>query len=387
MKALFFSLLTTISVVTTSFSQVLPPKEAYPITVKQIHSGHSLTDPLFHPWPGQYRYLISEVLDGDYDSLGKSTIPGSPMFWRWNNEHTLSPVSARYDIDEWELMVITEGIPIPDNGANPPLITPANEHLSLYVNNAWNNGNYGQGTSTLLWSTWTNIDDSNGPWRATLDEYESHWEEMMDYANANRPSGATPVYMIPGHRMMARLYDDIQNDLVPGITNINQFFSDNIHVNDIGAYAVAMIHYACIFNQSPVGLTNNLYSPFDVSSHSIPSPELALYLQTMIWDVVTSYSRTGISIPLSISDASSGNENINTSDPLNDVLIFPNPAHDHIRIEHGGESSKNETQYAILNSLGDIIISSNDSQINISSLIPGCYIIKIGSAHKKFIKY
>jgi len=29
------------------FCQDLPPKQAYPLDVKHIHSGHSLTDPLF----------------------------------------------------------------------------------------------------------------------------------------------------------------------------------------------------------------------------------------------------------------------------------------------------------------------------------------------------
>ncbi|MGB1248290.1 MAG: hypothetical protein ACPG4Z_05350, partial [Chitinophagales bacterium] len=86
------------------------------------------------------------------DDIEQATIPGSPMFWRWDNETDLE-TSARYDIADWELLVITEGIPIPDNGGTPPLITPANEYLSLYVNNAWDNGNDGNGVNTLLWTT------------------------------------------------------------------------------------------------------------------------------------------------------------------------------------------------------------------------------------------
>ncbi|MFN8338593.1 MAG: hypothetical protein U0T36_06195 [Saprospiraceae bacterium] len=58
------------------FSQDLPPKQAYPYDVKQIHSGHSLTDPLFYPhWPGQYVNLMT-TLRGNWagDDIGKSTI-------------------------------------------------------------------------------------------------------------------------------------------------------------------------------------------------------------------------------------------------------------------------------------------------------------------------
>ena len=285
----------------------LPPKEPYPLDVRQIHSGHSLTDPLFgQPWPGQYVNLISE-LRGTWagDDIGKATIPGSPMFWRWDHDHdNYGSPSARYDIDNWELLVITEGVPLPyDDGSS---LWVSSDYLSRFVNNALNNGDQGNGAATLLWTTWTNIDDSDGPWRQTLDEYEPRWEQMADYANENRPSGTPPVYLIPGHRMMARLYDDIQLNLVPGISNINEFFSDNIHTNSLGDYAIAMIHYACIFNESPVGLPNDLM-PNPPAGFQIPSPELALYLQGMIWEVVTNYPRTGISglvVPVSWVDFS-----------------------------------------------------------------------------------
>lgn len=360
----------------SSFGQVLPPKQAYSLDVKQIHSGHSLTDPLFgQPWPGQYVNLMSD-LRGVWagDDIGKATIPGSPMFWRWDNENTLSP-SARYDIGDWELLVITEGIPIPNDGGSPPLITPANESLSLYVNNAWTNGNKGSGVPTLLWTTWTNLDNSNGPWRPTLDAYEIFWEEMMDYANANRPSSATPVYIIPGHRMMARLYDDIQANLVPGITDIDEFFSDNIHTNSLGDYAIAMIHYTCIFNKNPVGLPNDLM-PNPPSDFQIPTPALALYLQTMIWEVVTSYSRTGITDPtLSISD-----------DALTarDISIYPNPLTDYLYIEKNDITM--DERYSIYNRLGQEVYKGNANQVNLSHLPSGLYFFKIGNLTHKIVK-
>ena len=359
----------------TLIAQELPPKEPSPIDVKQIHSGHSLTDPLFHPWPGQYRYLIYDILNGNYDNLGKATVPGSPMFWRWDNEHTLDP-SARFDIQNWELLIITEGIPIPDDGNTPPQITPAKEYLSNYVNNAWINGNNGNGAATLLWTTWTNIDDSDGPWRQMIDEYEVLWEEMMDYANDNRPDGATPVYIIPGHRMMAQLYDDIQSGLVPGITSIDDFFSDTIHLNDLGAYAMAMIHYACIYNESPVGITNNLFAQNDQENKDIPSMELANYLQTMIWQVVINYSRTGITDEtLSIND----NAKPNTID-----CVFPNPAKDKLTICNNDKD--NTDKVIIFDLTGKIMLSTYQTEIDIRDLSSGYYFISKGGKFSKFIK-
>lgn len=316
----FFTLSVIISCISILSSQNLPPKTAYPFNIKQIHSGHSLTDPLFANWPGQYVNLVAHVNNMQgwqlFDVMvGKSTIPGSPIKARWDNPPGYGAPDARHQINNWALLTITERVPMAYEGGNSAQwyldwIQEQKTYLSLFVNNAWNNGNNGAGAPTLLWTTWTNIDNRDGPWRQMLDIQGGEWERMQDYANANKPTNAPHVYIIPGHKMMARLYDDIQLNQVPGITNINQFFSDNIHVNTLGAYAVAMIHYACIFNQSPVGLTNNLL-PSAPSGTPLPSPALAHYLQTMIWQVVTTYNRTGISaaLPVTFSNLQGYNEN------------------------------------------------------------------------------
>jgi hypothetical protein len=286
-----------------AFSNVqaqLPPKEAYPFYVLQIHSGHSLTDPLFYPhWPGQYVNLMTEVL-GTWsgDMIGKSTIPGSSLSWRWDNPPCCGAPDARHDIDDWELLSITQSVPLYYEGGSTQqwyieAIAEQRQKLSDFTNNAWQNGNGGAGAPTLLWTTWTNIDNSDGPWREMLDILGEEWENMQDFANDNLLPGSPPVYLIPGHKMMAKLYDDIQLGIVPDVDHISDFFGDNIHTNELGAYAIAMIHYACIYNMSPVGLPNNLL-PNAPGGTPIPSVELAAYLQNMIWEVVTSYPPTGI---------------------------------------------------------------------------------------------
>lgn len=313
-------------------AQPLPPKQAYPFMIRQIHSGHSLTDPLFYPhWPGQYVNLMAGVTSQSSWQLidkiiGKSTIPGSAISSRWNNPPKYGAPDARTGISSWELLSITERVPLLYEGGSTQQwyidgIAEQRNALSLFVNNAWENGNNGKGAATLLWTTWVHIDGSSGDFRAMLDVQGREWERMQDHANANRPSGAPPVYLIPGHKMMARLYDDIEAGRVPGITSITQLFSDQIHTNELGAYAIAMIHYACIFNRSPVGLPAKLI-PNATTSTPIPSAELAAYLQTMIWDVVTTYDRTGISATTGVSQSTANA----------DVIIAPNPASDLLHI-------------------------------------------------------
>jgi hypothetical protein len=207
-----------------------------------------------------------------------------------------------------------------------------------------------------------------------LDTQGAEFERMQDFANTNRPAGAPNVYIIPGHKMMARLYDDIQLNLVPGITNISQFFSDNIHTNSLGAYAIAMIHYACIFNQSPVGLTNVLM-PNAPSDFQTPSPALAAYLQNMIWEVVTTYPRTGmISIPLNIAE-----NNI-----PNNIFVYPNPTADFIYISE--ENSHLNSEKIIFNSIGVQVDRGIDNTMNLSHLSSGIYILRVGNHSIKIVK-
>lgn len=366
------------------FAQILPPKKAYPFTVKQIHSGHSLTDPLFHPhWPGQFVNLVGYKTNEEAWKLmdkmvGKSTVPGSAMKHRWENKVGYGAPDARLDIANWELLCITERVPLNYQGGNSQQwyldgIQEQKEYLSRFVNNAWTNGNNGNGAGTLLWTTWTNLDNSNGPWRQMLDIQGAEFERMQDYANANRPSGAPPVYIIPGHKMMARLYDDIPKGIVPGITNINQFFSDNIHTNIFGGYAIAMIHYACIFNESPVGLPNELLPNLPPTIQQ-PSPALATYLQTMIWDVVTKYPRTGITSTTSVDN-----------EATYVLTVYPNPARDFIQIQTPNQI--NVSEITIRNNLGSIVYNGNDNKISIKHLPSGIYFLTIGNYHTSFLKY
>lgn len=351
--------------ISTSLGQALPPKAAYPFDVKQIHSGHSLTDPLFgQPWPGQFVNLLT-LLRGTWaeDNVGKSTVPGSSLNWRWHNPVEYGP-DARLDISDWELLSITERVPLAYDGGNSQpwyldLIQEQREYLSLFVNNAWQHGNRGQGASTLLWTTWTNIDDSDGPWRDMLDIQGEAFERMQDYANSNKSEDAPPVYIIPGHKMMARIYDDIALGRVPDITDISQLFSDNIHTNSLGDYAIALIHYACIFNKSPEGLPHDLM-PNAPEYFKKPSLALAHYLQSMIWEVVTSYPRTGIY-------SSTSSNNLHVAD--HSVVVFPNPVSNRIVF-----SKEMHAQWMTLT--GQIVLDQkNVREMDVSTLPPSLYIL------------
>ncbi|MCS6979441.1 MAG: T9SS type A sorting domain-containing protein [Flavobacteriales bacterium] len=371
-------------------AQNLPPKAPYPFNIKQLHCGHSLTDPLFNPWPGQFVELIAQQngFAGGWQAwgslVGSATLAGAWMRFHWDTtlawcgqdnsvacyEANMNP---RFDINQWQVLVITENM-------EGPLALTAHqspEHLSWFVNNTWQAGHNGAGAPTLLWTNWGGLDgstyyfgDSYGVpgatdgsatgWRQLLDMMESGWHQMQDYANAHRPPGCPPVYIIPGNRMMARFYDDIQQGLVPGISHVNAIFSaDGVHLNDLGNYMVTMIHYACLFNQSPVGLPHTL-----MSGTNIP-PAFAQYVQHMVWDVVTHYPRSGLTHLASISQNRHGS-----------LKIFPNPTKGPVFLSVEGESPISTSMAQIFDISGQCVGTFSGTSTDLSWLAPGLYVLQ-----------
>lgn len=373
-------------------AQTLPPKPAYPFNIKQLHCGHSLTDPLFNPWPGQFVELMAQQnsLSGGWQAwgnlVGSATLAGAWMRFHWDT--TLSwcgqdpniacyeaNMNPRFDINHWQLLVITENMegPLTLNAHQSP------QHLSLFVNNSWQYGNNGQGAPTLLWTNWGALDGSSyyfgdtygvpaatdgsaSGWRQLLDMMEPGWHQMQDYANANRPSGCPPVYIIPGNRMMARFHDDVQAGQVPGISHVNQIFNaDGVHLNDLGNYMVTMIHYACLFNQSPAGLPHNL-----MTGVSVPSA-FANYVQNMVWDVVTQYPRSGIYTATSIPYREHAQEALR---------IYPNPTYGPVCVSlpAGMESSTERLEIRDISGRKIMEITSGKNA-DLSPLLPGYYAV------------
>ncbi|MGI9316348.1 MAG: hypothetical protein ACR2QW_03350, partial [bacterium] len=85
-----------------------------------------------------------------------------------------------------------------------------------------------------------------------------------------------------------------------GLTTPTEIFAqssdgtmDTIHLNDIGSYLVALVHYTVLYGKSPVGLPHNLLNA-DGQAAVAPSKEAASLMQTVTWEVVSNNFRTGL---------------------------------------------------------------------------------------------
>lgn len=155
------------------------------------------------------------------------------------------------------------------------------------------------GARVYLYESWPRLDDPKG-WLKRLDmDLGTHWEGKIllhDFQSA-RP----PVHVIPAGQVMAHFVRSIET--MGGLENVRgreDLFArqsdgtlDPIHVNDLGAYLVALTHYAVLYHRSPEGLPHALMRA-DGTPADAPRPQVARLMQKSVWEVVTHYPKTGV---------------------------------------------------------------------------------------------
>jgi hypothetical protein len=80
---------------------------------------------------------------------------------------------------------------------------------------------------------------------------------------------------------------------IDGLAGRADLFRDHIHLSDLGAYLVALTHYAVLYRQSPVGLPHAL-SRADGTPAAAPGPDAARLMQELAWATVTAHPRSGV---------------------------------------------------------------------------------------------
>lgn len=245
-----------------------------PLSTRVIMSGHSLTDPI-----PPYLSAMVGAAGGRGAVIERSTIPGSTLDWRW--AHPGNPVDAKAVIGQYDLLVLTERVPLLDTMVyhNSP------QEALRWVMHAWENG-----AETVLYATWvtlatgpeaTDAESRAGlPFRKRLEREQERWNEIRAHVNANRPEGMNELQMIPGPQIMLALDAAITAGKAPGLRDIRDVFYDEIHVNDTGAYLMALAHFAVIYDRDPRDI------PAGLGRTAVPDPELARWLQALVADVV-----------------------------------------------------------------------------------------------------
>ncbi len=152
-----------------------------------------------------------------------------------------------------------------------------------------------------VYETWHPLDDPDG-WLERLDaDLTRYWENgvLLPDLAVNAPQ--SPVRVIPAGQVMARFVREVEaRGGVGNIRTREDLFArgedgslDPIHINDLGAYLVGLTHYAVLYHRSPQGVPHELRRA-DGTMAKAPDAEAAALMQRIVWDVVTSYPKTGV---------------------------------------------------------------------------------------------
>lgn len=350
--------------------------------VNAFYVGHSLSDQI----PDMVKSLADDHANVNFDWVYQS-IPGAPLRWQWDrkdaNDYYANPphyygfydMNGGLPVGNFDVLVLTEAVPRYGN-----LIEETYEYadsffvysnlynpeIKIYLYEDWH---------CILSGTPTQCDydvDSN-PWRQRIEDDLSMWESVVDTLN-RRFNPTNPVCLIPAAQGLAQVYDSIYAGVLPGLNTIEDIFSDNIHLNDIGKYFVACVHFSTVFATSPVGLTNQLQVWWG-GDFEAPSDELAIRFQEIAWNVASNYPNSCIATTVN---------NINVELENDITNIYPNPVSDFLFIDCERESP--ESKNFIYNIYGTLVYTTEMNKIDLSFLSPGIYFIKRKNTVLKFIK-
>lgn len=140
-----------------------------------------------------------------------------------------------------------------------------------------------------LYETWHRLDDPDG-WEARIaGDRAALWE-----AGLLRPALAKGhlLHVIPGGALLAAAVGAAERGDLPGITSRHEFFSDEIHLSDLGSWTIAMLHYACLYRRSPEGLAARL--PRGDGTLAGAPEDAAAALQALAWKIASDDPLSGI---------------------------------------------------------------------------------------------
>lgn len=150
-----------------------------------------------------------------------------------------------------------------------------------------------------LYESWHGLDVAEG-WleRIEADLPEEWLGRVLAPAEARRGTGA--IYLIPGGQAMAAVARAAEDGRLPGVTSREALFArddegglDPIHMGDLGAYVVALTHYAVIWQRSPVGLPHRLQRADGTEADAF-TDEAAREVQAIVRDTVARVPYSGV---------------------------------------------------------------------------------------------
>ncbi len=141
--------------------------------------------------------------------------------------------------------------------------------------------------STLLYQCWPDIDKTNAAaWLRYVEQELFAWECIAAQVNHSLAAAkrADRVSVVPGGLALSKLVQRVLAGELPEVAGtpkqrLDAIFADHVHLQPLGIYLLASVHYAALFGDSPVG---------GAAPPEIPAA-LRPVLQQLAWDTVQAY--------------------------------------------------------------------------------------------------
>jgi hypothetical protein len=248
---------------------------------KILFVGHSLVGPTLP-------VLVEAGLQhmGETAQVQAQIINGAPLAYSWDNAADAEGADGRAVLATGVTdLILTEAIPLAGqmqwNDSKGMVARWADAAQAgtpdarVWVYESWHSLASGPGAIVP--------DDPGGgvPWRQRLRDDLPLWQEIA----------ADRARLIPAGQAMGLLADEIAAGRVPGLSDIRDVFSDDIHPNGKGLYFLAMVHLAAITDQSPEGLPAKLTRSWP-SRDAVITQDQAAAFQRTAWEAVQAYRAT-----------------------------------------------------------------------------------------------
>jgi hypothetical protein len=259
--------------------------------VRTFHIGNSLTDTVVG-WLQPVAESAGRTLD-----FHRFTIPGAPTDWLWNHPGG-GFGDCRYPEAFFVLAPIDHIFTQPFHGHDrsiPNEVEFSGKFFDLCRKHspdvqAWL---YVQWPGPQFQDRWSQgegatVDLKLQPaknWQEGVANHVAYTEAVAERLNKTRQG--KPVRIVPGGTALAMLKTEVDAGRVPGMKDFfAETFADGIHLTPKGRYLISLVHYACIYRESPEGKVSSLATGL--------AADQAAVFHRIAWDAVKSYKWAGV---------------------------------------------------------------------------------------------
>ena len=260
-------------------------------TVRTFHIGNSLTDTVVG-WLQPVAESTGRKLD-----FHRFTIPGAPTDWLWNHPGG-GFGDCRYPEAFFVLAPIDHIFTQPFHGHDRSIANEA-EYSGKFFDlcrkyspqvQAWG---YVQWPGPKFEDRWSQGKGSTAElkllpaktWQEGVANHVAYTEAVAE--RINKTYQGKSVMVVPGGTALAMLKTEMDAGSVPGMKDFfGETFADGIHLTPKGRYLISLVHYACIYKESPEGKVSTLAT-------GLTNDQAAIF-QRIAWDAVKNYMWAGV---------------------------------------------------------------------------------------------